>query len=112
MQADLCHYLLFILVAPSNKPSLLTCHTTIIGGNGEKKRTHGSACENLTDFYGNYQPELLVFTIDAAFKVNTSSFKSDFIQESKFGVADATVKIQKEPVQGIIFKFQPRHQKT
>ena len=90
-----------ILVEPSNVPSLLTCHTTITGRNGEKKRTTGSACNDLTDFYGNYQPVILTLDLLAEFKVVISrSLHSDFISESHFGVTDATVHIRKESVQG------------
>ena len=93
--------LCLFLVAPSNAPSLMTCHTIITGRNGEKKRTTGSACNDLTDFYGNYQPMILTFNLLAEFKVViSSSIHSDFIPESYFGVTDATVYIRKEPVQG------------
>ena len=79
----------------------MTCHTIITGGNGEKKRTTGSACNGLTDFYGNYQPVLLTFNLLAEFKVVIArSLHSDFITESHFGVTDATVYIRKEPIQG------------
>ena len=95
-----------ILVEPSNVPSLLTCDTTITGRNGEKKRTTVSACNDLTDFYGNYQPVLLTFKLLAEFKVViSSSLQSAFIHESHFGVTDATVHIRKESVQG---NFAPR----
>ena len=96
-----------ILVAPSNAPSLMTCHTIIMGRNGEKKRTTGSACNDLTDFYGNYQPVLLTFYLLAEFKVVlASSLHSYFISESHFGVTDATVHIRKESVQGNLVFFK------
>ena len=84
----------------------MTCHTILTGRNGEKKRASGSACNDLTDFYGNYQPVILTFNLLAEFKVViTSSLHSDFIHESHFGVTDATVYIRKELVQGNIIFF-------
>ena len=95
-----------ILVAPNNTPALMTCHTIITGRNGEKKRTTGSACKDLTDFYGNYQPVLLTFDLVAEFKVVISSSRPKFIHESHFGVTDATVHIIKESVQGNLVFFK------
>ena len=92
----------------------MTCHTIITGGNGEKKRTTGSACNDLTDFYGNYQPVLLTFDLLAEFKVVITSSRPNFIHESHFGVTDATVYIRKEPVQGkpdIIINVGPSSEK-
>ena len=101
---DAVSILTIISVAPSKVPSLMTCHT-IISGQDEKKRTNGSACSDLTDFYGKYQPILIEFNLAAEFKVaNARTLPSDFIHISHFGVTDATVKIKKEPVQGNILK--------
>ena len=90
-----------ISVAPSNVPTLHTCHTVIIGENGEKKRTTGSACDDLRDFYGNFLPDVVTFDMLAEFSVNTTqSTKPNFIEESNFGVTDAKIEIRKHLISG------------
>ena len=89
----------FISVAPDNVPNLLTCHTIVTSLGGDKKRTNGSACEDLTDFYGNFLASYITVAIGAEFTVDiTSSTKPQFINESNFGVTDVTVELWKQHI--------------
>jgi len=90
---------------PSQKPYLLTCDTVAVGPNGEKKRAMSSetstACENLQDMYGNFQPSVIQFEITSHFIIDiTSISKPAFIVKSNFGISDSTISINRLGVNG------------
>jgi len=91
---------------PTQTPTILTCDTVAIGPNGEKKRAMSSAastaCENLQDMYGNFQPSVMEFHVASDFTINVSSItKPAFIVESNFGISDSTIRINKLTVDGM-----------
>jgi len=90
---------------PTQKPSILTCDTVAVGPNGEKKRAMSSeastACENLQDMYGNFQPSVMEFDMASDLIIDVSSIlKPAFIVESNFGISDSTIRIKHMTVNG------------
>jgi len=93
---------------PTQKPSIVTCDTVAVGPNGEKKRAMSSAastaCENLQDMYGNFQPSVIEFDMASDFIIDVTSIsKPAFIVESNFGISDSTVSIKRMTVNGMYF---------
>ena len=92
-------------VSATKPPSIETCHTVMIGQNGEKKRamsrTSSTKCHDLTDFYGNFQPVTVSSTIFTEYTIDvTSLVKPSFIKESNFGVTDISLKLNIKELSG------------
>jgi len=90
---------------PTRTPTILTCDTVAVGPSGEKKRALSSAastaCENLQDMYGNFQPLMMQFSMTSFFTTYlTSTSKPAFITESKFGITDSTIYIKHRRLNG------------
>ncbi|XP_052789246.1 uncharacterized protein LOC128223857 [Mya arenaria] len=91
---------------PTKKPSILTCDTVVIGPNGEKKRAMSSssstACQDLQDMYGNYQPTTVKFDLSSEYTIYIPSYLSrpSYIVEERFGITDVTVYMQRQSVSG------------
>jgi len=93
---------------PTHTPTILQCDTVAVGPNGEKKRAMSSAastaCENLQDMYGNFQPSAMEFDMASDFVIDiTSITKPAFIVESNFGISDSTIRINHIAINGMRF---------
>ena len=82
----------------TQKPSFETCATKAVGPNGEIKRSKTigptTECKYQKDFYGNFLPTGLNYTLLAQFRINTSAFPAkqpSFIDSYHFGVTDVTL---------------------
>ena len=91
------------------KPSIDTCDTVAFGPNGEKNRANGvedsSACDNLQDMYGNFQPSEMQFDMASDYHIDVSNItKPKFIIESNFGISDSTIRLKHMAAGGMILK--------
>jgi len=96
---------------PTQRLTLLTCDTKAVGPNGERhcamSVTASTACENLQDMYGNFQPSLVVFRMASEFNIGIENVtKPAFIFESKFGITDTLVRIERKDLKGKHFICQ------
>jgi len=86
---------------PTRAPTILTCDTVAVGPSGEKKSAMRSACENLQDMYGNFQPYMMQFDMTSNFTTySTSTPKPAFIIASNFGISDSTIYIKHRRING------------
>ncbi|XP_053392349.1 uncharacterized protein LOC128555022 [Mercenaria mercenaria] len=90
---------------PIKPPSILTCNTVAVGPNGERKQAMSSgnstACQYLTNMYGNFQVSSFQFHMSAEFTVDIAGYtRPRFIKESNFGITDTTINMIKTSVSG------------
>jgi len=89
---------------PTQKPSINTCDTVAIGPNGEKKRamssTSNTDCQYLADMYGNFNASNMTYNMVIDLNIFTSSSRPDFIAESRFGLREASIYIERRDVRG------------
>jgi len=90
---------------PTQTPTILTCDTMAVGPNGEKKRalsqTATTACADLQDMYGNFQPYTMQFDMTSNFTIDsTNASKPAFIFEANFGITDSIIYIKHRSVIG------------
>ena len=90
---------------PATPPDIVTCDTVVVGANGEKRRaksnSKSTACEFLSDMYGNYQPTLVTIDMMSTFVIDVSNVtKPKFILEERFGITDTNVNIIKKQKNG------------
>ncbi|XP_053380183.1 uncharacterized protein LOC123553221 [Mercenaria mercenaria] len=92
---------------PTKAPSIVTCHTRLVGQNGADKKTKGygdvQACSHLKDMYGNFQPAFFQFVMWTTYNVSATNYPMpSYIAEYKLGVADTTVHVKKNFVNGSV----------
>ncbi|XP_053381645.1 uncharacterized protein LOC123528459 [Mercenaria mercenaria] len=87
----------------ASAPSINTCQTVIGGANGEAKRTALGKCQELNDFFGNFQPTSVGFDMQSDFILDVTKYSSSrpkFIKEEKFGITDTTLYIKRVQIDG------------
>ncbi|XP_053380297.1 uncharacterized protein LOC128548823 [Mercenaria mercenaria] len=87
----------------ASAPSINTCQTVIGGANGEAKRTAPGKCQELNDFFGNFQPTSVGFYMQSDFILDVTKYSSSrpkFIKEEKFGITDTTLYIKRVQIDG------------
>ncbi|XP_060552014.1 uncharacterized protein LOC132713433 isoform X3 [Ruditapes philippinarum] len=90
-------------LSASNTPSINNCQTRVGGVNGEAKRTTAGKCQDLKDFYGNFQPTTISIDMQSDFIIDVTAYatkRPKFISEEKFGISDTSIYLQKEQIDG------------
>lgn len=89
-------------VDTDTKPSLETCEMVAVGPGGKRARSNPNKCKDKKDFFGNFSPHEIAFSLTASFTIDQQRFqqKPDYIVDTKFGITDTSVLVIYRPLSG------------